>query len=280
MDAPPPLPTTTPLPPAPGPLERIVIRHPSLPDSLRGLRILHLTDLHIRRRRPDTPFLRTLREALDKVQVDLALFTGDAMNYPGDETDAIGALRLLIPRIRATRGLFGVHGNHDSPVFRQMALSIPGIRWLQGEVVRFHGLPLTLTGPQDPEDFLGTLLAAREDDPAEHEPSPFRIAAAHYPTEIYPAAELGIHLLIAGHTHGGQIRASPNLAPHTSSDLPGSLASGILRLGNTLGCVSRGLGQAVIDVRIRCPPHAPVYILERGAFPPADRGQLTRLVKW
>lgn len=269
-------------PVAPFPLEFVQISHPELPEKLDGFTILHLTDFHIRRGRPLTPFLRDLIRTLPTLPVDLACFTGDAMNYPGDEAAALDATASIFSAIRTRHGVLGVFGNHDSPAFRSAASRIPSVRWLREQVVELPDLPLTCVGPEDPEDFLATLLAA---PPGWQGSSRFRIALAHYPTEIYPAAEFGMHMLLAGHTHGGQLRLSPDIAPHTSSDLPGRLASGVLRLGRTISCVPRGLGQAVVDWRFSCPPQAPIYILRRGPWQGPggandDCSQLTRLLAW
>ena len=92
----------------------------------------------------------------------------------------------------------------------------------------------------------------------------FTLALAHHPNTLIPAAALHIPVLLAGHTHAGQIRLHPRLAPHTSSDLPMHLASGILQLGSTLCCISRGLGDGVVEhLRINCPRQMPLYTLRR-----------------
>ena len=94
--------------------------------------------------------------------------------------------------------------------------------------------------------------------------SPLPFLISHYPTEIFPAAELGIPLMIAGHTHGGQIRLIKGHVPHTSSDFPSHVATGMIRLRNTVCAVSRGVGEAYVGVRINCPRQLPMYTLRRG----------------
>ena len=71
--------------------------------------------------------------------------------------------------------------------------------------------------------------------------------------------------------------------PHTSSDLPADLATGVLRLRQTLCAVSRGLGQAVIEARFNCPAQAPMYVLRRGELPrigAEDFNRLTMQAAW
>jgi predicted MPP superfamily phosphohydrolase len=268
----------------PAPLECVEVMHPDLPEGLDGLTVLHLTDLHLRAGKPWSPWLETLANAVSSVKVDLAIFTGDAMNYPGDEDSAAEGTGRLLRACSARHGVFGIFGNHDSPLFRDRVVNeFETVRWLRDDVIELPGMPIRLIGPEDPEDLVHTLLK-NGDGSRGAELGKFDIALVHYPTEIYPVAAFGIPLAFAGHTHGGQIRLSPEIAPHTSSDLPGWLACGVLRYRKTLCCVPRGLGEAVIEVRVNCRRQAPVYVLRKGPFagPPVDEHspRLTRIVRW
>ena len=116
-------------------------------------------------------------------------------------------------------------------------------------------------------------------------PHPFPFTLSHYPATIIPAAELGLPLLLSGHTHAGQIRVSSRLAPHTSSDIPPHLATGVLRLRTTLMCISRGLGEGVIEnLRLNCPWQAPLYTLRRAPLPDVPRSgseqTVTQVMAW
>ncbi len=110
------------------------------------------------------------------------------------------------------------------------------------------------------------------------------LVLTHYPSEVFPAAELGLPIVLAGHTHGGQFRLSPRHIAHTASDMPGRLATGILRLRNTLLCVSRGLGEGFLDLRINCPQQMPLYTLRRGETLEGGDGDgyrmLRAVVRW
>lgn len=269
----------------PAPLEVVELNHPSLPAGLDGLTVLHLTDLHLRAGKPWSAWLDRLAGVLGGLEVDLAVFTGDAMNYPGDEDSAIEGTAKLLNACRTRLGIFGIFGNHDSPAFRDRAVrEITSARWLRDEVVAVGGLPLRLVGPEDPEDLLHTLLDGVETGASRGSDGAFEIGLVHYPTEVYPAAEFGIPLVLAGHTHGGQIRVSADFAPHTSSDLPGGLASGVMRYRDTLVCVPRGLGEAVVEMRVNCTRQAPVYVLRRGPLlggvSPSEAPRLHRVIRW
>ncbi len=271
----------TPEPPAP--IERFDINHPAVPEALDGLQILHLSDSHIGRvgRRPAHHNRMLL--ALESVEPDLIVQTGDFMTHPGDEEAALAALRELAGRWRCRSGAFAVPGNHDSPAFIRAARRIPALRWLDHESVEIpidlgRGTSsLLLVGSGFPENLLASVRRGSSPSVA---PAPFCIALVHYPTEIYVAAQLGLHIVLSGHTHGGQMRVHTSHAPHTSCDLPANRASGIFRLRDTLLCISRGLGSAVLPLRINCPEQAPLYTLRRRAWNSPAPTRLEPLRRW
>ncbi|MBL8765311.1 MAG: metallophosphoesterase [Phycisphaerae bacterium] len=221
-----------------------------------------------------------LLHALSTTPADLVLLTGDYMDRPGNERAALDVLRDILEAARARLGIFGIAGNHDSTVFMRLARGETRMEWLNNQAVDLlvpaagaggesnTGTPLRLIGLSWPEDVVAAVL----DEP----PTPaFTIALAHSPTAIIPAGEFGIPLLFAGHTHGGQVRISGALAPHTSSDLPPDLASGLLRYRRTLAVISRGLGEAVFPgLRFNCPRQAPLITLRSAPFASNDTSQL------
>lgn len=293
----------------PRPIERYDLPHPAVPESLDGLTILHLTDLHVRRHRPGHPAVRGLLEALAATPVDVVALTGDYMNAPGDEPAGLRMLAAMAEAWRPRLGVYGVFGNHDTARFVRAARGIRGIEWLENRAVHVEGLPLRIVGASYPEDLLGTMLgegtAARRHAGTEgtqdsalsaHDaPSPpslrgsvdssLPLTLVHHPTELFAAAEFGLPIVLAGHTHGGQVRVSAGYAPHTSCELPPHLASGVLRWRGTLCCISRGLGCAFVEVRLNCPAQAPLYTLRRGPMPGStgrreDAAAVRRVIGW
>ena len=84
-------------------------------------------------------------------------------------------------------------------------------------------------------------------------------------------ADMGVDIMIAGHTHGGQCRFPGRRAFTNSCDLPLRLTAGIMRHRNTLAVVTRGLGESRLPLRLFCPPQLPIYTLRRGPM----RGRAT-----
>lgn len=261
----------------PGLVHRVTVPLPTLPAELEGLRVLHLSDLHVRRSAQGPRWesrVQSWAEALASEAVDLVAFTGDYAEAPGDEPAAAAVLARLTKAVAAGTPALGVFGNHDTSLTRQLArgeggaASPGGVTWLDNEAVtvavRGGAGRLRVVGLSYPEDPLAAALGGEGDEGD----ALFTLVLAHYPSLVVPAADLGWPLVLAGHTHGGQVRISPTVVPHTACDLPTHLASGCLRLGETLCCISRGLGDGGIPgLRINCPAQAPLYTLVRGPLP-------------
>lgn len=264
----------------PRPVEVIGVPIPGLPPALAGLRILHLTDTHARRPHLGEPWFRSLTAALAATRCDIAAFTGDYMNEPGDEPGAVANLRHLRDAVRPRLGAFGVFGNHDTGrVRRLVADALPDVHWLDADWAEVPGAPapLWVAGWSWPEDTARGLL---------RRPAPSRdawiLGLVHNPSAFIAIAQAhAASLVLGGHTHAGQVRLGPRFAPCTSSDVPTTMAAGRLRLGETACCISRGLGEAVLPwLRLWCPRQAPLYVLEPSSEPPADGARVVAEARW
>ncbi|MEX0776242.1 MAG: metallophosphoesterase [Phycisphaeraceae bacterium] len=290
----------------------IDLRLPDLPPAVEGLRIAHLSDLHIGMRRPR--HRRIMRE-LDSLDADLVLLTGDYMNKPGDEQSALGVMRQITACLHPRLGVFGCFGNHDSPSLRRRFSDLP-VHWLNNAAHQFDDLPILLMGLEsdgfrDPDSI--ALLADLDRQGLSHghdtweqeaksevrspksaanpkseirnrkseiSPRPLQLMLSHYPMYLPTVADMGVDLMFSGHTHGGQWRV-PFAGPfYNSSDLPMTLSSGILRHRRTLCVVSRGLGETWLPIRLFCPPQLPVYTLHRGPLPGQHTDRLENVQPW
>ena len=85
-----------------------------------------------------------------------------------------------------------------------------------------------------------------------------KVLLAHHPDFFDGAAEYGVDLALAGHTHGGQIGAfGVSLAPPVFKYM-----RGVYRVGQTLGYVHSGNG-SWFPYRLGCPPEIAVFVLKR-----------------
>ena len=265
------------------PLDYGLIQHADLilrdlPPSLQGLRIAHLTDLHVRRhrRRHDR-----LINQLTSLRLDLMVLTGDYITRNRGEVEAGKVLRRIVQAAQPRFGCFGVFGNHDAPELLDQVRDI-GVHWLGTGGHRLPDAPIHLLG-------IDTLDDAGEDSIAmllnnePHQPGDLRLMLAHYPSWLSTAGDLGVHLMFAGHTHGGQIRLPNHMPLNNACDLPLNMSSGVLRHRNTLIAISRGLGEVGYffnTYRAFCPPHLPVYTLRQGPTLGQPTTGVAKVVRW
>lgn len=244
-------------------ITRVEVPVSRLPQALDGLEIIHLTDLHLR---GYGPFEQDLLRAVARLDAPIVAVTGDFLAGPG----GADALIPLLMEIGRERTVFGVLGNHDHrpPVnTRALAndLARAGVRLLvnSSEIVLARGARLRIAGVDDPHTGRDDLEAAlARDGDSRDEPV---ILLAHSP-DVFPAAvEAGVHLVLAGHTHGGQICLPGGYAPWTNSRLGRRFAAGLFRDGPTRMFVSRGIGTVRWNIRLFCPPEIAVVRLVRAA---------------
>lgn len=240
-------------------LEAINITMPDVPTKVERLRIGHITDLHVRQKqRRHTRII----DALSHRPPDMLVLTGDYMDKPGDEAPAMDVLRAICNAIKPRLGSFGVFGNHDSGDLREQCEELP-IKWLRDDCHSHEDVPIDVLGFDSDPNLRGDCISALNNltNPG---PDRFRLLLSHYPNQILTASDMNVHLMIAGHTHGGQCRLPGGKPLYNSTDMPLNLTSGILRHRSTLCVVSRGLGEANIQFRFMCPPQLPIYSLHRG----------------
>lgn len=228
---------------------------PRLPHEWDGLSIVHLADTHFRGGVSQQYFDAVFEEAA-KLQPDLFVFTGDLL----DDTNLCSWIASTFGRLEAPLGKFFILGNHDSyddPAAVRAELLKKQWTDLSGRVQELaapkRGSSIVIAGDETP--WMGT------HPPLSSEPnSVFRILVSHTPDNIPWARQQSVDLMLAGHTHGGQIRL-PILGPVYSPSLFGCrFASGTFWLEPTLMHVSRGISGRE-PVRYLCRPELTKLIL-------------------
>jgi len=257
---------------------------PELPDSLEGLKIAHLSDIHITRHRDRH---NLLINQLASIRLDLVVLTGDYMTRKGDEPHAIQMLERMLGRVKPKYGSYGVFGNHDSMEFREKVKQLP-ISWLSNltcraadGVIELFGLDTNWPSLSDAASLvLDWKQKTRAVGTETFTGKTLRLMISHFPTCLATASDIGINLVLAGHTHGGQCRLPYAKTLLNACDLPLKLSSGLIRHRNTLMAISRGLGEANLPIRAFCPAHVPVYTLHKRAMQGINTNRFDLLWKW
>ncbi|SPE38818.1 putative Metallophosphoesterase [Candidatus Sulfopaludibacter sp. SbA6] len=248
------------------------IRLARLPKAFDGFRIAQLSDIHIGPFMPEQEIRKYVAIA-NALKPDMTVLTGDFVTWVGDPQEAVVS---ALSGLRAPFGVFGCLGNHDAwakvedsitALFREI-----GFRILRQEAVdiAIHGEAFHLMGI----DFQslrrfgpgGTRVVRRFLDGVEGLRSPdlVNILLSHNPDTFDRAAELGIELSLAGHTHGGQVALefiSPEIAP---SRLVTPYVSGWFEKPGGQLYVNRGIGTIGVPIRIGAPPEITLFELTRG----------------
>jgi len=240
---------------------RVEIALAELPGAFDGYSILHISDLHANRFFPVSSIAARLAAA-GPLQPDLVVFTGDLTSAGRHR---VAAAAELLGRISAADGAAAVLGNHDHWMGEEevrSALSAQRVRVLVNEhiVLRRGGQSLYLAGVDDAS-------YTRKDDPAKAMAGIPEGAAvillSHAPDVILRRESARADLILAGHTHGGQI-ALPRLGPlYVPSRLGRRYAGGLHKLDDGWLFVNRGLGEVFPPLRVDCPPEVAVITLRR-----------------
>lgn len=271
-------------------VRRVEIPLTNLPPELDGLQIVQISDIHLSSYMGRESVRRAVDMAND-VGADLAVVTGDLITGIHDSLiDCVDEVRQL----RAPLGVYGCNGNHEiyaraedmaERLYRQA-----GMKLLRREnaVINYKGGQLNLIGvdyqrERTPSGRRTQMLdnvepLVRRDIP--------NILLSHNPNTFNRAAELGIELSLAGHTHGGQVQVEildVSLSPaRFITDYiaglyhrPLSMPSTPKRMGETIKLmpnapkglsalyVNRGIGTVGAPVRLGVPPEISHIVLRR-----------------
>jgi uncharacterized protein len=240
-----------------------------LAESLAGVRLVQISDLHLVKfgaREKRTIAL------IHQAEPDFLFVTGDLL---GDGNRSIPVCLSFFSQITARYGIWVILGNADhyhngkdiDTLRLVQNLKKLGIQVLQNEnrkisfkSTRTRSLQKSfwLIGADDPYLGYDDLPLAANGIP-EKEP---KLLLVHSPDIIDEAAEMNIDLMLAGHTHGGQIRF-PLLGPVFTQSVYGKkYAAGIFTLKNTILYVNRGIGTSGIPIRLFCRPEIAILSIQ------------------
>ncbi len=226
---------------------------PGWPRAFDGLRVAHITDLH---HSPIVPlqYLESCCSRINAERPDLVALTGDYVTR-GKPEEFIPPVAAALGKLRAPLGVFASLGNHDLWVdgpAMQRALERHGCtvlrnRWAE---VALPGGRLSVVGLGDlwtegvnlPSAFQG-ISEARASLILMHNPDTF---------EEWPAGHRG--LILAGHTHGGQVAIPGFGPPFVPSRYGQKYARGLFRKPEATMYVNRGLGCIQLQVRLFARP--------------------------
>ena len=229
----------------------------NLPDGFNGLRILHLSDIHIEGI-PDNG--ETLIKIISLLDYDLCVITGDYrfLSY-GDCHSTINKMKKIKAAVNCRYGTVGILGNHDS-INMVPELEAMGIRMLINEsykLVNASGC-IWIAGVDNPSfhtcaSISGALRQVHKED--------FTILLAHSPGLLREARRRGVDYYLCGHTHGGQLCLPGGRPIVTKAKCERRYSVGAWNFKGMNGYTSRGAGASGLPIRLCCPPEITVHTL-------------------
>jgi predicted MPP superfamily phosphohydrolase len=240
---------------------RLVLRQQTIqienwPQELNGLRIAVIADIHAGAPFIDDKKLRLIVQRTNELRPDLIVILGDYMTGNGwvRRTMEPEVFAAVLKDFSAPLGVYSVLGNHDwwyGGKKVRGALEQNGVRVLEDEVaqVNTRGTSLWLAGLADlwtrPQHIEETVSKVPEGAPV--------IALTHNP-DIFPRLPQRVPLLLAGHTHGGQVRFPLIGSVVHSSRVGERYETGHVFENNHHLFVTTGIGTSILPVRFGVAP--------------------------
>jgi uncharacterized protein len=224
------------------------IKLPNLPSDLESFTIALVADIHVG---PfSTPKMLTdIVNVTNNLKTDLILLGGDLVNI--SHGDLPGALDYVM-QLDAPCGVYNIQGNHDcvqGPTRFDRICQQRGLNMLvdSSVILRQRGAPLQILGTRWTDDVFRDQSV--EATAAQIQPGAYPIMLAHHPHCWDKASELGIPLVLSGHTHGGQLMLTKNIG---GGPLRFKYWSGLYEKPGSKLIVSNGVGNW-FPLRINAP---------------------------
>lgn len=251
---------------------------PDLPPEFNGFRIAFISDIH------SGIFLD--KETMMKYAAVVNALKADCIVLPGDFINSMDSeiypFAEAFSALHAPHGVFGVTGNHDHFANAELVCresEQAGIKMLRNEHVMLerNGARIALLGIDDP--YVGRNEPLRYVQTGKSESieamlkgvpdGTKKILLCHRPYPFEEFAQIGMDVMLSGHTHGGQIvlgefgGLSLSFASLASKYVHGRYVAAGNATGNPRSqmYVSRGIGTVGLPLRINCPPEVTTIVL-------------------
>lgn len=239
------------------------IKIPNLERSFVGFSILQISDLHIGSLINER-YLKPSLEIIDHLKPDIIVVTGDILDNSNLYLSIVGGYFRKLNEIAPVYAILGNHDHIDKPELLVETLRLANINILVNDyaIIKRGKHAINLIGLDYPIKHFESKLSRADmtkfffNDVYKkiHDKEKPTIVLNHHPSEFEFFKYQPIQLVLAGHTHGGQIILSDN----RESSL--SVASNFLKYyvdlyteNNVSLYVNRGLGHW-FPLRINCPP--------------------------
>lgn len=241
-------------------VKEYTIKSSNITDDYNGLKIAHFSDFHYGR----VSFLDELKELvkdINKTKPDIIIFTGDFIDKDTKITDSkMSSIIEELSKLNSTYGNYYVNGNHDDKYekFNQMFDSSGFININNNYDVIYNknNESILITGLSTKKDttFLENVFKDTNYN--------FKINIMHYPDYFDDIAQYNYDLVLAGHSHNGQI-AIPFYGAVVTMPNSKKYYSPYYKINNTDFYISSGIGTSMYNFRLFNRPSYNLYRLTK-----------------
>lgn len=229
-----------------------------IPESFEGFKIVHFTDLHYNCTVYEEELKRLVNE-INEIKPDIVLFTGDLIEKTVETTEKdLEVLVAELNRIDANIGKYAVKGNHDyASLYFDAVFEQTDFKMLtnSSELIYYDGnTPIYLVGLDDKRE--GNIDYSIINNEAGY----YSILMTHEPDVYDDISNKNIDLMLAGHSHNGQVRL-PFLGAIYKVDGAKKYYDAHYKLNNTELYISGGLGTSKYKFRFLNKPSFNFYRL-------------------
>jgi predicted MPP superfamily phosphohydrolase len=237
----------------------------SWPKELSGLRIALIADIHTGGPFIDDNKLRKIVELTNQQNPDLIVLLGDYVSPNSWHSHRVEpeVTAAAMKNLHAPLGVYAVLGNHDwwyNGAKVRRAFEANGIPVLDDEVteIKWHDKSFWLAGLADfwtrPQHVTATIAKVPAGVPV--------IALTHNP-DVFPSLPRSVPLLLAAHTHGGQVNLPLIGTPIVPSRFGQKYTAGHVFEDGHHMFVTTGIGTSILPVRFRVTPEIVVLTVFR-----------------
>ena len=258
-------------------VREVTIYSKNLPKEFDGMKIAHITDLHMGNLSPRDKYLEKIIAKLNDIEPDMLVCTGDIVNLSAEELVGLDG---LFEAIDAPLGRYAVMGNHDYGEYKKwdseeakaanLMATYEAYRRVGFVLLNDSAVKITDDRVQSTDSFvrssiqvIGVENCGKEPFPcygdlAEAtegiEPAGFNILLSHDPNhweeEVVGDEYKYIDLTLSGHTHSAQLGVDLGIFKYSPSQWIFRQWDGLYQEGSQYLFVSRGLGYVGIPFRL------------------------------
>jgi uncharacterized protein len=245
-------------------------KNSSLPDALNNFKLVLISDIHADEFTNDARLERFIKK-INSTNPDLVLIGGD---FISSTPDYIETAAKYVGNIKSKYGVYSCVGDHDNwayrnDVSRSLREVMQALQKHHVEMINNEQKTINVNGAKISIAFITNTYVERINETRFDKaignglPGDLKILLVHQPSNflVEKAKENNFNLLLAGHTHGGQVTflfPFKNLSPTL---IETNYVRGDFHFGNLLMVVTRGLGMSLVPLRYNSTPEVTVIMI-------------------